>query len=211
MFTSALCATALCHSTQSSSTASCFLLKWSVCKFASVLNNFNTRNAWLTKNIASPGSWWIFFSNRSLLYYPFSALRAYLPRNFTVRYFQSPKKLFQMVATIDIKGMLSCVKFEKTCDLDLGPVTCVLYLPLKSSFRYTRFWYTLWLVNFDNYCQHLSILDVMRNAVWQRREIFHQVTHAKSPPWGRVLPKKLARGVPLAIKTLITLYQTTKR
>ena len=27
------------------------------------------------------------------------------------------------------------------------------------SFRYTRIWYTLWLVNFDRFCQHSSITD----------------------------------------------------
>ncbi len=29
----------------------------------------------------------------------------------------------------------------------------------KRSFRYTRIWYTLWLVNFDRFCQHSSITD----------------------------------------------------
>ena len=29
----------------------------------------------------------------------------------------------------------------------------------KRSFRYTRIWYTFWLVNFDRFCQHSSITD----------------------------------------------------
>ena len=29
----------------------------------------------------------------------------------------------------------------------------------KRSFRYTRIWYTLWLVKFDRFCQHSSITD----------------------------------------------------
>ena len=29
----------------------------------------------------------------------------------------------------------------------------------KRSFRYTRIWYTLRLVNFDRFCQHSSITD----------------------------------------------------
>ena len=29
----------------------------------------------------------------------------------------------------------------------------------KRSFRYTRIWYTPWLVNFDRFCQHSSITD----------------------------------------------------
>ena len=29
----------------------------------------------------------------------------------------------------------------------------------KRSFRYTRIWYTLWLVSFDRFCQHSSITD----------------------------------------------------
>ena len=42
----------------------------------------------------------------------------------------------------------------------------------KRSFRYTRIWYTLWLVCFDRFCQHSSITDVdLIYAIWQQSEI----------------------------------------
>ena len=46
--------------------------------------------------------------------------------------------------------------------------TPVMVLLNKSSFRYTRFWYTLWMVYFDSSCQHSKVYYPTGNARWQR-------------------------------------------
>ena len=46
--------------------------------------------------------------------------------------------------------------------------TSIMVLFNKSSFRYTRFWYTLWMDYFDSSCQHSKVYYPTRNAKWQR-------------------------------------------
>ena len=46
--------------------------------------------------------------------------------------------------------------------------TPIMVLFNKSSFRYTRFWYTLWMVYFDSSWQHWKVYYPTENAKWQR-------------------------------------------
>ena len=48
----------------------------------------------------------------------------------------------------------------------------------KRSFRYTRIRYTLWLVNFDRFCQHSRITDAdeIIYTIWRQSETFQRVT-----------------------------------
>ena len=41
----------------------------------------------------------------------------------------------------------------------------------KTSFQFSRIWYTLWLASFDRFCQHSRVTDLdERYAIWRRSE-----------------------------------------